>query len=190
MSSALDRKGDVHDFNIFNFQGHVAQIIKEKLSWVCAAVAEYANKQLDLETISAWLIGVNLTSSWDFLSYWKESRTKQNANPSLFYMDDTKSFLTYAVSSGSTSPRGVVWTAVSRARKTLPAKPHQILSWLQWGTNSSMTGHKGHSLLSVTRACRSPSLMFNAIFSCPHQPLLLPSTIPESAVFTSPDSAR
>ena len=61
MSSALDRKGDVHDSNISNFQGHVAQIIKEKLSWVHAAVAEHGNKQLDLETISAWFIGVNLT---------------------------------------------------------------------------------------------------------------------------------
>lgn len=126
MSSALDRKGDVHDSNAFNFQGHVAQIIKEKLSWIHAAVAEHANKQLGLETISAWFMGVTLTWTWDFLFYGKESRENQKAKSSLFQVDDTKLFLPYAVSSGSTCSWGVVWAAVSRARKTFPVKPHQI----------------------------------------------------------------
>lgn len=59
MSSVLARR-QVHNSNIFNFQGHIAQIRKEKLSWVRAAAAEHANQQLGLETISADLLGLPL----------------------------------------------------------------------------------------------------------------------------------
>lgn len=69
VSSALHKKVDVCDSNIFSCQGHVAQITKEKLSWVHGAVAEHADKQRDPETSSAPFIWVNLTWTWDFLSH-------------------------------------------------------------------------------------------------------------------------
>lgn len=55
------------------------------------------------------------------------------------------------------------------------------------GLHGSMTGDKGHPF---PWGCRSPSLMFIPIFSCPYKPLLWSSTTPESAVCTSQDSAR
>lgn len=156
---ALARR-QVHDSNIFNFQGHIAQIIKEKLSWVHSTAAEHANQQLGLETISADLLGLPLDRLGIFCL--AESNTKPNKKQKLqfffffldwWYPDDNS-----AVSSGTKSQWGMALGIHVHSQDDLPS---------EW---------KYHSLLSTVWACRSPSLMPTPLSSCPYQTLPLPPT--------------
>lgn len=133
------------------------------------------------------LLGLTLRGLGIFLSYWKKSRTNQKANPSLFldWWYKLISYLGRVIWLYFPTRSGLDGCVQSQEDLSRKATPDSLLTAV--GYHSSMTGHL---FLSMTWACRSPSLMFNPVFSCPYQPLLLPSTTPESAVCTSPDSAK
>lgn len=160
MSSVLARR-QVHNSNIFNFQGHIAQIRKEKLSWVHAAAAEHANQQLGLETISADLLGLPLHRLGIFcLLKATQNQTKSKSSNLLlllfldwWYPDDNS-----AGSSGTKSQWGTASGSHVQSQDDLPSEG------------------KDHSLLTTVWACRSLSLKPTPLSSCPYQALPLPLT--------------
>lgn len=160
MSSVLARR-QVHNSNIFNFQGHIAQIRKEKLSWVRAAAAEHANQQLGLETISADLLGLPLHRLGIFcLLKATQNQTKSKSSNLLlllfldwWYPDDNS-----AGSSGTKSQWGIASGSHVQSQDDLPSEGFSLASHYSVGIHTLLKANSPLqlSLPSLASASHCP----------------------------------